>query len=87
MSSKNDKSATLIVTFATIFIMFVFFKQFEDKSTYMIVEIKYISKVDNNYIYILEAKRDNIWYTLEVDKVSYNNLKIGTPYNAKWKPK
>ena len=86
MSSKNDKSATLIVTFATIFIMFVFFKQCEDKPTYMIVEIKYVSKVDNNYIYILEAKRDNIWYTLEVDKVSYNNVKIGTPYNAKWKP-
>ena len=84
MSTKNDKSGIVIIVFATLFVLFAFAKQFEDKPTYMIVEIKYISKVNNQNVYIIESKRNNIWYQLETDKDSYYNSNIGTPLKARW---
>ena len=87
MSHKNDKSAIVIVVFATIFIMFAFLKQFEEKPVHQIVYIKYISQTGYWSTYTLESKINHKVYEVQVSKNDYDNVKEGDSYSGKWKIK
>lgn len=87
MSTKNDKSAIVIIVFATLFVLFAFVKQFEQKPVSQIVYVKYILVGPYLNTYMFESNIDYKCYSVEVSKSDYDKVNQGDSYSGKWKVK